>query len=223
MPGQHDGLHHRGQIVEAVHEYRQPGRIEAIAEIAEQQPDRKHLAEEEPVILQMQRRPHQRRQQDGAGDPEKRFRPAAIEKAAREQFLRDRRCDAERDHQQPQRAIGARRLQHLPHKSGRDLASRRARQQVPSHHQNAERDGADQKIDPGGPAQREIIGKRRARQADREPQRGEHGRQPRDHRERNRQAAADDMDRGGHDRSALPAAARTRPPPPSARQTSRRR
>src|SRR6267378_3974829 len=120
VPGEPHGLQRRGEVIEAVQNGGQPGRIAAIAEIAEQQSDRKHFAEEEPVILQMQRRPHQRRQQDGAGGPEKRFRPAAVEKAAREQFLRDRGRDAECDHQQPQRAIGARRFQHLRHESGRD-------------------------------------------------------------------------------------------------------
>src|ERR1700732_335007 len=87
-PRQPHGLYYRGGIVEAVHEDRQPGRVEAIAEITEQKPDREHFAEEEPVILQMQRRPYQRRQQDGAGGSEKGLPPAAVEKAAREQVLR---------------------------------------------------------------------------------------------------------------------------------------
>ena len=42
---QQQRLHHRGQIVEAMQNHRQPDRIAAIAEIAEQEADRKHLAE----------------------------------------------------------------------------------------------------------------------------------------------------------------------------------
>ena len=66
LPGDQHGLYHHGQIIEAVHDHRQPGRIEAIAEGTEQQADRKHFSENEPVVLQMQRGPHQRRQHDGA-------------------------------------------------------------------------------------------------------------------------------------------------------------
>src|SRR5438067_1726600 len=68
--GQPEGLNRRGQIIDAVQDDRQPGRIGAVAEIAQQHADRKHLAEEEPVILHMQRGPGQRRQEDGAGDTE---------------------------------------------------------------------------------------------------------------------------------------------------------
>ena len=66
--GEPEGLYRRGQIVDAVQDDRQPGGAGAIAEIAEQQADGKHLAEKEPVILQMQRGPGQRRQEDRAGD-----------------------------------------------------------------------------------------------------------------------------------------------------------
>ena len=68
--GQPEGLNRRGQIVDAVQDDRQPGRVGAITQIAQQHADRKHLAEEEPVVLQVQRGPGQRRQEDGAGDAE---------------------------------------------------------------------------------------------------------------------------------------------------------
>ena len=141
------------------------------------------------------------------GTRKKRLRPAAIEKAAREEFLRHRRRDAERDHQQPQRAVGARRFQHSPMKPGRDLAAESRATAVPAHDQNDQRDGADHEI----AARRSSAARDNRRtacaRADRDPQRQQHRRQPHDHGERNRQAAADDVDRGGHIESARPATA----------------
>src|SRR6516225_6578024 len=90
LPGKPNRLQYRPKIVEAVYHDRQPGRIEAIAQITEPKPDAKHLAEEEPIVLQMQPGPHQGRQQDRAGSLEHRLRPAAVEKAACEQLFRDR-------------------------------------------------------------------------------------------------------------------------------------
>src|SRR6516165_7983077 len=62
-----DCLQHRTQIVEAVDHNRQPGRVTAIAQIAEPKADAEDLAEEEPVVLQVQTGPHKRRQQNCAG------------------------------------------------------------------------------------------------------------------------------------------------------------
>src|SRR5262245_29730947 len=50
-------LQRRRQIIQPMQHDRQPGRVGAIAQIAEQEADGKHLAEEEPVILQVQDRP----------------------------------------------------------------------------------------------------------------------------------------------------------------------
>ena len=49
-------LHHRRQIVQPVQHDGQPGRLAAIAHIAEPEADAEDLAEEEPVVLQVQRR-----------------------------------------------------------------------------------------------------------------------------------------------------------------------
>src|SRR5438045_6800370 len=51
---QPERLNRRGQIVDAVQGDGEPGRVGAVAQIAQQQAEREHLAEEEPVVLQMQ-------------------------------------------------------------------------------------------------------------------------------------------------------------------------
>src|SRR4051812_33307363 len=87
LPREIDALRHRGEIVQAMHHDGDPRRFESPAQEAQPDADAEDLAEEIPVILQMQRGPCRRRQQDSADRPEHRLRPAAIEKAAREQLL----------------------------------------------------------------------------------------------------------------------------------------
>src|SRR3954468_12719605 len=79
------GLQRGGQVVEAVQDDGQPGRMAEIAQVSEPQTEAEHFEEEVPVILQVQRGSDQRRQHDRAGHPQARIRPAAKQKAAREQ------------------------------------------------------------------------------------------------------------------------------------------
>ncbi len=142
------GLNCRGQVIDAVQDDRQPGRVGAVAQISQQHADRKHLAEKEPVVLQMQRGPGQRRQQDGAGDAELRFRPAAVEKPARKDLLPHRPGDAEGDHQKPERAVGLGRFHDVAHEARRRVAPDRLRQQLPAPDKDGQRGDADEEIAP---------------------------------------------------------------------------
>src|SRR5215471_16594964 len=76
--GEPNGLQHRTKIVETVDHNRQPGRVGTIADVAEPQADAKYLAEEEPVVLQMQPGPHQRREDDRTRHLRKALGPSAV-------------------------------------------------------------------------------------------------------------------------------------------------
>ena len=88
----------RAEIVQAMQHDRQPDRVAAIADVPEPEADAEHLAEKELVILQMHPGPDQRRENDRARHAEERFRPAAVEEPAREQFFGDRSRNTERKH-----------------------------------------------------------------------------------------------------------------------------
>src|ERR1700757_196956 len=60
MTRQQHRLHDRTEIVQAVQHDGEPGRVAAVADVAEPEADAEHLAEEEPVVLQMQPGPDQR-------------------------------------------------------------------------------------------------------------------------------------------------------------------
>ena len=173
VPGEHDGLHRRGQIVEAVHDDRQPGRVEAVAEIAEQQADAKT--------------PRRRRTSHIADAAPSTPATTAGWRRARRETIPTSRGRESRARKIPPRSGAATQnaitsshsapsaradFSTSPMKPGRDLAPERARQQIPALDQNASATAPMRKLLPGRPAQREVIGKRRARQADRDPERG---------------------------------------------------
>ena len=141
--------------------------------------------------MQVDRRPHRQRQDDGARYRPG-FRPAAKKKTAGQDFFRHRRCDAEGDHKQPERAVGLGRLQHVTHEAQHHGAAKQTRDAVPAEHSTASAI-APSKVAPRRPAQREVIGKGGAGRADRNPCRRQHGRQSHDHRQRDRQPAAHHM------------------------------
>ena len=147
----------------------------------------------------MQRGPHQRRQHDGAGRPRETI-PTSRDRESRARTIPPMTGAATQNAITRSHSAPSARADFSTSPMNPGSTSRPVARDTRSHPMTSTTSATTpiRKLHPRGPAQREIIGKRRARQADRDPQRGEHGRQSHDHGERNRQAAADDMDRGGN-------------------------
>ena len=172
-PRQPDALHRRRKIVEAVQDDRQPGRVGSDSAGSR--------------AAGRSKTPRRRRTSHTAGAARstpattagwrratfsERFRPAAIEKAAREKFLRDRaprrrtRSPAATARRRPA-PISARRTM-KPGATSRPSA-RDSRSQPATSTTSAPMPIARLRHD--GPAQRQIVGERRARQPRGDPQR----------------------------------------------------
>src|ERR1700686_5864319 len=89
--------------------HRQPSRVAAPAKMAENQTRDKYPKTPEPIVLDMDHRPHYRRQQDGSDGTQEGLRPATKHEAADDELLHDRHSNTARnqEHQQSAGLLGA--------------------------------------------------------------------------------------------------------------------